>query len=134
MQAKCFRQTIAVHLALVVGLALTGALVSLALVLPSIALAGSAPKDVTLPAVSGTLTVGKTLTTSNGTWTEEPTSYAYQWKKCTSEGTSCTNISGATASTYASIPEDAGKTMKAEVKATNAFGTGQATSKPGSTA
>lgn len=113
-------------IATVLSAAMAGILV---LVLPSAALAGSAPKDVTLPTVSGTLVVGQSLTASKGTWTEAPTSYAYQWEKCNSEGLACSNITGATAETYLLVSEDIGKTLTVEVKATNAFGTGKAASK-----
>ncbi|MFD5594576.1 Tat pathway signal protein [Streptomyces griseorubiginosus] len=40
---------------------------------------GDAPKATKLPVVSGTATVGKTLRTTNGTWSPAATSYAYQW-------------------------------------------------------
>ncbi|MFD5403731.1 Tat pathway signal protein [Streptomyces griseorubiginosus] len=40
---------------------------------------GDAPKATKLPVVSGTAKVGKTLRTTNGTWSPAATSYAYQW-------------------------------------------------------
>ncbi|MDT0485099.1 Tat pathway signal protein [Streptomyces doebereineriae] len=40
---------------------------------------GDAPKATKLPVISGTAKVGKTLKTSNGTWSPAATSYAYQW-------------------------------------------------------
>ncbi|MFI5758193.1 hypothetical protein [Streptomyces sp. NPDC051569] len=40
---------------------------------------GVAPKATTLPPVSGTAKVGRTLTAKRGTWTPTPTSYGYQW-------------------------------------------------------
>ncbi|MFB9576697.1 hypothetical protein [Streptomyces yanii] len=40
---------------------------------------GVAPKATTLPSVSGTAKVGRTLTANRGTWTPTPTSYRYQW-------------------------------------------------------
>ena len=43
---------------------------------------------------------GQTLSASTGTWTESPTSYAYQWQDCNSSGESCATISGATTSSY----------------------------------
>ena len=60
----------------------------------------AAPTNSAAPAVTGQTVQGQTLTTSNGTWTGSPTSYAYQWQDCNSSGASCSNISGATSSTY----------------------------------
>ena len=40
------------------------------------------PSDTALPAISGTAQQGDTLTTTNGSWTGNPTSYAYQWEDC----------------------------------------------------
>ena len=53
--------------------------------------------SATAPVISGTVTSGGTLTTTNGTWTgygTTVTSYAYQWNR------GGTPISGATSSTY----------------------------------
>ncbi|MDF3142664.1 MULTISPECIES: IPT/TIG domain-containing protein [unclassified Streptomyces] len=40
---------------------------------------GDAPKATTLPVISGTAKVGRTLKTSKGAWSPAATSYAYQW-------------------------------------------------------
>jgi hypothetical protein len=87
----------------------------------------AAPVNTTPPAVTGTPKVGQTLTTTNGTWTGTPTSYAYHWQRCTSP-TSCTNIAGATAQTYTVRTADAGDTLRAVVAASNADGTSTANS------
>lgn len=70
------------------------------------------------PVISGNTQVGQTLTTTDGTWTETPTSYAYQWKNAG------TNISGATASTYVLALADAGAVITCAVTASNATGAG----------
>ena len=59
-------------------------------------------------------------TASTGTWTNTPVSYTYQWESCS--GTTCTAISGATASTYAVAATDVGKTLEVLVTATNTGG------------
>ena len=51
-----------------------------------------APVNLTLPAVEGLAVDGQTLEASTGTWTENPSSYAYQWQDCNSLGASCTSI------------------------------------------
>ncbi len=68
----------------------------------------SAPTNSALPIVSGSAVEGQTLSTSNGTWTGSPTSYAYQWQDCNSSGASCVNVSGATASSYKLVASDVG--------------------------
>ena len=92
----------------------------------------AAPSNTAPPQVSGTPQVGKTLTVSNGTWSNSPTGYAYQWQRCTS-ATSCTNIAGATTQTYVVRNADAGRTLRAVVTATNADGSSTANSNQTST-
>ena len=88
----------------------------------------TAPANTALPQVTGTAQAGQTLTTSTGTWSGSPTSYGYQWKSCDSAGANCAAISGATAKTYVLTSTDVGKTLRANVTATNAGGSATATS------
>ena len=82
----------------------------------------TAPANTVLPAITGTTTVGQTLTTSNGTWTGTPTiTYAYQWLR------NGANISGATASTYLLVSADATTNVSVTVTATNGVGNASAT-------
>ena len=46
----------------------------------------AAPTSTTQPAISGTASVGSTLTATQGTWTENPSSFAFQWVRCPSSG------------------------------------------------
>jgi hypothetical protein len=69
--------------------------------------------------ISGTAESGQTLTAAPGSWTESPSSYAYEWELCNSEGASCSAISGAKSQTYLLIPADAGETLRVSVIASN---------------
>jgi Protein of unknown function (DUF4038)/Putative collagen-binding domain of a collagenase len=77
------------------------------------------------PSISGTAQEGDKLTANHGTWSNSPTSYGYQWQDCSS---SCSDISGATGSTYVLGSSDVGDTIDVVVTATNAAGSGTATS------
>ncbi len=90
------------------------------------AAASPAPVNTAVPSISGTAQVSATLTASKGSWSNSPTSYGYQWQDCS--GGSCQNISGATSSSYAVLSSDVGDTVDVVVTATNAGGSGSATS------
>ena len=84
----------------------------------------TAPTNNTLPVVSGTPTVGETLTSTTGTWSGFPApTFAYQWVRG-----AATNISGATSSTYQLQDADYNTTVKCTVTATNSAGSASATS------
>ena len=87
-----------------------------------------APSNTAVPVVSGTAQQGDTLSTTNGSWSNSPTSYAYAWQDCNSSGASCSNISGATSSTYTLASNDVGDTVRSVVTASNAGGSGSASS------
>ena len=90
-----------------------------------------APVNTVLPTVpTSNPTVGTTLTSTTGTWTNSPTSYSYQWSRCTAAGTECLEIMGATSSTYTTAANDEGETFVIKVTATNASGSTPATSAP----
>lgn len=81
-----------------------------------------APTNATIPAVTGTVTIGQTLTVSTGEWNNAPTSFSYQWF---SGGAA---VGGATASTYVIQASDAGKAIYATVTGINNMGQFIATS------
>jgi hypothetical protein len=86
--------------------------------------ASDGPEPTGLPTITGTATRGSTLTASTGTWNGNPTAYAYQWQDCETQGLSgtCTNISGATASSYTLKASDAGYMVDVNVVAETAAG------------
>jgi hypothetical protein len=90
------------------------------LFLASIASA-AAPGNTTSPVVSGTAKVGSTLNVSNGVWTNSPTSYTYQWQRC-STPTTCTDIGNALGQSYVVRNADGGYRLRAVVTAMNADG------------
>ncbi|MBV9214511.1 MAG: hypothetical protein JOZ25_12800 [Actinobacteria bacterium] len=95
----------------------------------SIDQSASAPANTALPTVTGTARQGQTLTTSNGTWTgTAPITYTYQWERCDSTGANCSNIAGATSSTYVLTANDVGSTIRSQVTATNVVSGTSATS------
>jgi len=87
---------------------------------------GAAPANTAAPTISGTPQSGQTLTASNGTWSNSPTSYAYQWQRCNSAGASCTNIPGETRNTRIVAGDDVGSRLRVLVTATNAVGSATA--------
>ena len=68
------------------------------------------------------------MSTSNGSWTDSPTSFAYQWQDCNSAGASCTNISGAMSRSYVLAASDVGSTVRSVVDACNTTTCGYAES------
>ena len=90
--------------------------------------AAAPPANTAPPSISGTPTVGQTLTASDGTWSNTPTSFAYQWLRCNGGGNNCVNVANGTQKTYTLVGADAGRTMRVRVTATNADGSNSAQS------
>lgn len=86
------------------------------------------PASTALPTISGIPTEGQVLVVSNGTWTESPTSYTYQWQDCKGSGNNCASISGASSGSYTIQAGDGGDTLRAVVTATNLGGSASASS------
>jgi hypothetical protein len=88
----------------------------------------AAPVNTASPTISGTAKSGEKLTANNGTWSNSPTSFSYQWRRCASDGTACGDINGATSQTYSVTSPDVGHALRVVVTATNADGHASATS------
>lgn len=84
--------------------------------------AAAPPANTQPPTISGTPRVGEVLTAQNGTWTNSPTAYQYQWQRCNAAGASCVNIAAATQRTYTVTTPDSGRTLRVRVTAVNADG------------
>ena len=91
--------------------------------------ASTAPVNTSLPSISGTAQDGQTFTASQGSWNPSSgNNFTYQWQRCDSSGNSCSNISGATSTTYRNTSSDVGHRLRVAVKATNSLGNSTATS------
>ena len=104
--------------ALVVGLAAAAA-VTLGV---AHAASTAVPVNTAPPTITGTPQVGQALTAGNGTWTNTPTSFAYQWLRCNANGRLCAAIPGATTGSYAVTAADAGQALVVSVQAVTTGG------------
>src|SRR5207237_4975024 len=84
----------------------------------------AAPANTAQPTITGTAKQGQTLSEVHGSWTNNPTSYAYQWQQCDSSGSSCAAIFGATSQTYVLVSSDVGHALRVQEIATNEAGSG----------
>ena len=78
------------------------------------------PVNTSAPSVTGTVQRTGMLTLSPGAWGGAGNTYAYQWQR--SSGSTWTDITGATATTYTIAAADEGATLRALVIATNPDG------------
>ncbi len=88
------------------------------------------PANLVPPAIGGSPIQGQTLSASRGTWSGNPTGYAYQWEDCGATGGSCSSISGATASSYLIGAGDVGHELEVVVTASNPAGSSAEASLP----
>lgn len=95
----------------------------------------AAPVNTAEPAISGDARIGATLTATQGSWSNNPTGFAYQWVRCppsggASDGSDCAVIGGATTQAYVVSGADAGSRLRVRVTASNADGSATAASNP----
>ncbi|MGE5274699.1 MAG: hypothetical protein ACM3QU_13200 [Verrucomicrobiota bacterium] len=88
------------------------------------------PVNTKPPRISGTPQQGKVLSADRGSWTHDPSSYAYVWLRCDKIGGSCSAIGGATSTKYTLTSVDVNNTLRFRVTATNSGGSTTATSVP----
>jgi hypothetical protein len=87
------------------------------------AAASDKPENTLPPSISGTEQQGHKLTADHGDWTNNPDGYEYQWQRCNSGGSGCSDISGAESNEYPLGSADVGNRIRVGVAATNADGT-----------
>lgn len=80
------------------------------------------PVNTNPPAISGVAQEGQVVACSQGSWTEGPTTFAFQWTRNGSD------VAGATSSSYSLTAADVGAQIRCRVTASNPAGSGQATS------
>ena len=93
----------------------------------------TAPTNTGEPNILGTPVEGETLTASNGTWFDSPTTFAYGWLRCpndggAADGSNCGVIPSATKSTYLVLAADVGLRIRVRVTASNTDGSASAVS------
>jgi hypothetical protein len=87
---------------------------------------GSPPRVTAQPTMTvDQPVVGTSFGVGKGSWSNSPTSYTYQWQHCPLTGP-CTDISGATSSTYTPVAGDQGDNLLVAVTATNTAGSNSA--------
>jgi hemolysin type calcium-binding protein len=87
--------------------------------------AAQPPQNVTLPAITGSPVPGSVLSATNGVWatTARPiTGFAYQWRRCAPDGSACSDVLGATTSSYLVTTAELGASLRVQVTATNVAG------------
>lgn len=81
------------------------------------------PANIILPRVSTRPEETVEVVATEGRWTGgQPLSFAYQWQRCNSSGTSCADITDADQATYTPVTADVDNRLKVKVVATNAAG------------
>jgi len=83
---------------------------------------GGQPVNITPPSVAGTAEQGQTLTATQGSWSNSPSSIADQWEDCNSSGGACAPILDATGLTYKLGAGDVGSTIRVQETASNSSG------------
>ena len=93
----------------------------------SLTISGLFPPAISsAPTISGTVRAGLTLSATNGTWSNTPTSYSYQWKSASASGGAYSDIANANSSTYELAAGDVGRYLKVSVVASNTSGASSA--------
>jgi hypothetical protein len=90
------------------------------------------PVNTAPPGLSGAPQRGLILSSAVGTWNGIGVQFSFQWQR-SADGTTWTNISGATGASYQLAPADEGDVVRIVVTGTNPDGTSAAASPPSAT-
>jgi hypothetical protein len=77
------------------------------------------PSQKALPSVGGSLLVDELLRIDEGAWDGAPTRFEFQWQRCASTGTACTDLPQETGRYYRVDSSDVGLSLRAIVVAFN---------------
>lgn len=83
---------------------------------------GPKPTNTVAPSITGTPKQNSTLAAFAGTWSNGPSTFAYQWQASADGATGWADIAGATAATYTAQVGDVDQYLRVSVTATNANG------------
>jgi Ig domain of plant-specific actin-binding protein len=113
-----------------------GAIASLAVVVglgvlaAGTAAAATAPSNTSVPKITGTAQVGKTLSADSGSWSgTTPMTFTYHWQRCGRDGDGCAFIDDF-GRHHTVKSADVGNTLRVVVKAKNSAGSSTAASAP----
>jgi GH25 family lysozyme M1 (1,4-beta-N-acetylmuramidase) len=84
------------------------------------------PTNLTPPKILGKKQDGQVLTSSVGTWSGAPKTFAYRWQRCDATGLGCVSIPKARGAKYTLTPDDIGSTIALVVTATGKGGAASA--------
>lgn len=87
-----------------------------------------APVNTVKPTISGTPIRRQALSVSQGSWSNSPTSFAYQWQSCDAAVKKCLGLKGPADAAHILTQADVGHRLRAIVTGSNAGGSGSATS------
>lgn len=85
------------------------------------------PTNLTVPTITGSPSVGQTLSASPGTWLAA-VNLAYQWLRCNEAGENCSDVVGASGPSYVVSTTDMTFALRVRVTASNAYGVAMALS------
>ena len=98
---------------------------------PTNVVTAARPVNTTEPSITGTARVGSQLAANRGQWAgDTPITYTYVWLRCNDKGDNCSEIQGATDTTYEVRDADTGRTIRVRVIARNDRGSTSAISNP----
>jgi hypothetical protein len=98
---------------------------------PTNVVTAARPVNTTEPSISGTARVGSTLQANRGQWAgDQPITYTYVWLRCNDKGENCSEIQGASDTSYEVRDSDTSRTIRVRVIARNDRGSTSEISNP----